>query len=204
MQPGSFRILLTIFIYLLLFTANLMAQPWQFIKERDSIKVYTRSEENSSVKSYKGETDLHCSMETISSLIGSVESFKWWADNIHEIKVLAYEKEKYIRYYFVYDVPWPISDRDLCVEAKITTDPKTGVRTVLATPLEGVVPEKPNLVRIKNYWQEWVMEPKGKNLVHLILEGSVDPGGYIPPWIVNMVISDTPLNIMRKVREQVQ
>jgi hypothetical protein len=78
------------------------------------------------------------------------------------------------------------------------------MRTVRATPLEGVVPEKPDLVRIKNYWQQWTMVPIGKGMLHLTLEGSVDPGGNIPSWLINMVITETPLKIMRKVIEQVQ
>jgi hypothetical protein len=181
-----------------------MSQEWEFKKERDSIKIYTRNEENNPVKSYKGEVDLHTSMAKISTVLGSIESFDWWDKNIHDIKVLAYEKEKYIRYYLVYDLPWPVTDRDLCVEAVITNNPTTGKRVVRATPLEGVIPEKPDLVRIKYYWQEWTMQPAGPGLVHVTLEGSVDPGGYIPPWLVNMVITDTPLNIIRKLREKVE
>ncbi|HOX79294.1 MAG TPA: hypothetical protein PLW31_14795, partial [Bacteroidales bacterium] len=67
-----------------------------------------------------------------------------------------------------------------------------------------LVPEYSDRVRITNYWQRWTMEDAGNGLVHLVLEGSVDPGGNIPSWLINMVITDTPLNIMRKVREQVE
>jgi hypothetical protein len=68
--------------------------------------------------------------------------------------------------------------------------------------MEGVIPEKPGMVRIKNYWQSWTIEPAGSGVLHFTLEGSVDPGGSIPSWIVNMVIADTPLSIMRQVQEQ--
>jgi hypothetical protein len=187
MTHKSLLIFFTFYIHLLLLTGNLMAQPWEFIKE-----------------SYRAEADVRTNMASISSVIGSIESFEWWEENLREIKVLAYEKEKYIRYYLIYDVQWPISDRDLCVEAVITNDPVTGIRTVRATPLVGIIPEKPDLVRIKNYWQQWTMEPVGKGIIHLTLEGSVDPGGNIPSWLINMVITETPLKIMRKVMEQVQ
>lgn len=179
-------------------------QPWNFIKEKDGIKIYTRSDESNPVKSFKGETDVKTSMDKISSIIGRVESFDWWDDDISEIKVLEYQEEKLIRYYLVYDVPWPLSDRDLCVEAIITHDPVTKSRTVFATPLTGVIPINPDKVRIQNYWQKWVMTDTGNGTIHLVLEGSVDPGGNIPSWLINMVITDTPLNIMRKVRELVE
>lgn len=204
MQLKFFLIFLTVLLQHLFLPVNLIGQPWDFVKERDGIKIYTRNEENTALKSFMGEVDLHVSMEKISSMIGSIESFDWWADDISEIKILGYEKEKFIRYYLIYDVQWPFTDRDLCVESLITNDPLTGKRVVRATPLFGVIPERPDLVRIKNYWQEWTMEPAGNGMIHLTLEGSVDPGGIIPDWLINMVITDTPMNIIRKVRKQVE
>jgi hypothetical protein len=188
-----------------LFSADfVMGQDWEFQKERDGIKIYTRNQESNPVKSFRGEMDLKTNMDKMRTLIGSIESFDWWDKGIKEIKVLGYEKEKFIRYYLIYDVPWPLSDRDLCVEALVTNDSLTGRRVVRATPIFGLVPENPDLVRIKNYWQQWVMEPQANGMMHVILEGSVDPGGNIPAWLINMVITDTPLNVMRNVRQQVE
>lgn len=198
-----YQIFFIILINLFLLKGNVMSQEWEFIKERDGIKIYTRNQEDNPVKSYRGEADLHTTMEQLRTVLGSIENFDWWDKNIRDIKVLAYEKEKLIRYYLIYDLPWPVTDRDLCVEAIITDDTVTGKRIVRATPLVGVIPEKPDLVRIKNYWQEWATEPAGPGTFHVTLEGSVDPGGYIPAWLVNMVITDTPLNIMKKLRDKV-
>ena len=39
--------------------------------------------------------------------------------------------------------------------------------------------------------------------IHVLLEGFVDPGGNIPPWLYNMVITETPLTVMRALRERV-
>jgi len=204
MRLKFFLVFLTILFQQFLFASRLNGQSWIFQKERDGIKVYTRNEENNPVKSYKGEMDIHTTMEAISEVIGNIKSFDWWDVSMNEINVLGYEKEKFIRYYLIYDTPWPISDRDLCVESLITYDSLTGKRTVRATPLTGVIPEKPDLVRIKNYWQQWTMQITENGMMHITLEGSVDPGGNIPAWLVNMVITDTPINIMRKVRNKVE
>jgi hypothetical protein len=204
MQPKFLYIFFIAVIYTFAIPADLSAQEWKFIKERDGIKVYTRNEENNPVKSYKGEVDMKTDMTRLRKVIGSIDSFDWWDENIKEIKVLDYQKEKLIKYYLVYDVPWPLEDRDLCVEAHITNDSVTGKRMVMATPLLNVIPENPDKVRIKNYWQSWTMEPAENGIVHIKLEGSVDPGGSIPAWIINMVITDTPLNIIKKVRDIVE
>jgi hypothetical protein len=181
----------------------LSAQDWTFIKEKDGIKIYTRSEEGNPVKSYKGETDLRTGMKELSAVIENVENFKSWDEDINEIRVLASEENIFFRYYLSYSVQWPFDARDLCVEATITQDPVTGKRVVLAVPVENIIPEVPGKVRIKNYWQKWTVEPGVNGLIHLTLEGSVDPGGSIPAWISNMVIVNTPLNIMKNLREQI-
>jgi hypothetical protein len=198
------KIILLFLIPMLGFSGIINGQEWKFIKEKDGIKIYTRNEENNPVKSFKGETVLNTNMEKIKQIIGRVESFEWWADDIKEIKVLEYIEEEVIKYYLIYDVPWPLADRDLCVESKITNDPVTGTRVVFATPLPGIIPINPDMVRITNYWQKWTMTPAGDNQVSVVLEGSVDPAGAIPAWIVNMVITDTPLSIIGKVRELVE
>lgn len=204
MQPKFLYTFVLAVIYTFVIPVSLSAQEWKFIKERDGIKVYTRNEEDNPVKSYKGEVDMKTDMTRLRKVIGSIDSFDWWDDNIKEIKVLEYQKEKLIKYYLIYDVPWPFEDRDLCVEARITNDTVTGKRMVRATPLRDVIPENPDMVRIKNYWQSWTMEPTGNGIIHVTLEGSVDPAGSIPAWIINMVITDTPLNIIKKVRDIVE
>jgi hypothetical protein len=189
----------------LVFTsARLHAQAWTFIKEKDGIKIYTRTAENSTFKCFRGETVFHTTMEKLSKFIGNVENVDWWDKNVSEIKVIYFEPDKLIKYYLVYDVPWPLNDRDLCVEAKITVDPVTGEKVVFAKPLLDVIPEREGVVRIRNYWQKWTLKPINKNTVQGVLEGFVDPGGSVPSWLYNMVIVDTPLKVMRGMKKLVE
>jgi hypothetical protein len=195
-------LLLTIIFVML--RGSLAAQAWEFIKEKDGIKIYTRKEAGNSLKSFKGVADIHASKEKVYNLVGNVKNLDWWDKNLREIKVLYYEKEKRSQYYLVYDSPWPVTDRDICSEAVINTDSVTGIRTIYAKPLSAVIPEKPGLVRIKHYWQRWTLVPGGKNVVHVELEGYVDPAGAVPDWIYNMVITDTPLKIIRGIKQRLE
>jgi hypothetical protein len=203
MKPDRFSYLLPV-VFTLLFSCSLVAQSWDFIKEKDGIKIYTRKDAGSTLKSFKGVTDIHAPVEKVFNLIGNVKNLDWWDKNLREIKVLFYEKEKRSQYYLVYDSPWPVTDRDLCVDATITTDPVTGVRTIYSVPLVNVIPVNPQYVRITNYWQKWIVEPTGKDVVHVILEGHVDPAGSVPDWIYNMVITDTPLKIIRGIKQRLE
>ena len=189
-------------VLMMCFTLN--AQTWNFIKEKDGIRIYTMTPDHSPFKCFKGETVFHTTMEKLSKYIGNVENVDWWDKNVREIKVLYSEPDKLIKYYLIYAVPWPLSDRDLCVEAKITIDPVTGEKVVSAKPLLDVVPEKEGIVRIRHYWQKWTLKPNGKNNIQAVLEGFVDPGGNVPSWLYNMVIVDTPLKVMRGIKKLVE
>jgi hypothetical protein len=192
-----------IVISFLLFTSSLYSQDWQFIKEKEGIKIYTRKEPGSNLKSFRGEALLHAKYEDILNLVGNVKNQDWWDKGVSELKILLFDEGKHVQYYIVYDSPWPVSDRDLVVDAVINTDPVTKIRTVKAKPLPNVVPEKPGRVRIKNYWQSWTITPIQPGLVHVELEGFVDPGGSVPDWLYNMVITDTPLKVIRTVKTKV-
>ena len=72
-------------------------------------------------------------------------------------------------------MPWPFTDRDIAVNATVKSDTANGEYSVLSLPLLKTVPEKPDLVRIKNYWQRWTIKPLDHGNVQLTLEGIVDP-----------------------------
>jgi hypothetical protein len=186
------------------FSIDVHAQLWTFVKEQEGIKLFTRKEDGRSLKSFKGVMEITASMTKVSNLLGNVKNHDWWDENLREINVLTYEKDKYFQYYLVYHVPWPFTDRDLCVEANVVTDPISGKRTITATPLSNVIPEKPGLIRIKKYWQKWTIQPMENGVIRLTLEGFVDPAGNIPSWLYNMVIVETPLKVMRKVKQFVK
>ncbi|MEI6059659.1 MAG: START domain-containing protein [Bacteroidota bacterium] len=179
------------------------SQPWNFVKEKDGIKIYTRTEANNSLKSFKGEADFHTSMEKVYSMLGNARNDDWWDKNITDIKVLAYEENKFIQYYLIYNMPWPLTNRDLVAETKIEKNPVNGEWTFIAEPLFNIVPEKDNIVRISKYYQKWTVQPKENGNVHVILEGFINPGGNVPAWAYNMIVPETPYKTIRSLRERV-
>ena len=164
------------------------AQSWNFVKEQDGIKIYTRNELHSSLKSYRGEAVFHAPMDKVCMLLGTAKNFDWWDKGFSKIKVLKHEDQKFIQYYFIYDMPWPVVDRDLAVESAIKLDTATGIYTVSSRPLLKAVPENPDLVRITSYWQKWTVQPMDK--------------GNIPAWVYNMLVTDMPLKTLRALRER--
>lgn len=203
MRQYQIRFML-MFLSTLMLSCSIRAQTWNFVKEKDGIKIYTGVEAGKFLKSYRGVTDINAPAEDIFALIEDVNNTDWWDKNLTQIKVLFYEKNKRAQYYLVYDLPWPVTDRDLCVDVKVTIEPVTGERRITAFPLTGVIPERNDMVRIKDYRQTWTVIPAGKETSHVILEGFVDPAGNIPDWVSNMLIIDSPIKAISGVRERIE
>jgi hypothetical protein len=203
MRYSGFHLIL-LSVLILGFSCPVGAQSWDFIKEKDGIKIYTHKEPGKALKSYKGVTDIKAPAEKVFALIEDVNHTEWWDKNFSQIRVLLYEKYKRAQYYLVYHLPWPVENRDLCVNVIVTYDSLTGAGTISAGPLPGVVPERHDLVRIKEYRQTWTVTPAGRESAHVELVGYIDPAGNIPDWISNMLIVDSPIEVISGVRQRVE
>jgi hypothetical protein len=201
MRHDRYRFFSMIFCSLML-SCTAAGQSWNFIKEKDGIKIYTRVETGRTLKSYKAFTDINAPEEKIFIVMEDINNTDWWDKNLIQIRVLLYEKNKRAQYYMVYDLPWPVTDRDLCVDVSITADTVTGGHIINAVSLNGVIPELSTMVRIKDYRQKWTIVPTGKETTHVELEGFVDPAGTIPDWISNMLIIESPLKAISGLKER--
>jgi len=161
-------------------------------------------EAGKSLKSYRGVTNINAPIEETFAVMEDVNNTDWWDKKLTRIKVLLYEKDKRARYYVVYDLPSPVTDRDLCVDVTVTIDLVTGERKIDAVALNGVIPECNKMIRIKDYRQTWTIIPAGEEMTHVMLEGFVDPAGTIPEWLSNVLIIESPLKAISGLRERME
>lgn len=180
----------------------LQAQSWEFAKEKEGIRIYTMKVKDKPLKAYKGIAEINAPAEKVFALIENVNNTDWWDKSLSQIKVLGYEKNRFARYHLIFDMPWPVSDRELFVDAEVTIDPVTGTRKITAMPLRVDTPSSKDMIRISEYRQTWTVKPVSSNLTQVTLEGYVNPGGSLPAWIINMFIVDAPMNSIGEVKKR--
>jgi hypothetical protein len=189
-------------IIYLLAANSLFAQSWDLVKDKEGIKVYIRSEPNSTLKSFRGEVTLNVPADKISKLIIDPDCSDWWEKNFIQSKLLDYKEGKSVLYYLVYGLPWPLNDRDFVSETSIIKDSVTGKQTLISRPLLNIVPVKPDLIRINEFSQKWILQPLDEQNVHVIFEGFIDPGGNLPAWLNNIVLPETPFKTLHSLKER--
>jgi hypothetical protein len=179
----------------------LFGQTWKFIKEKDGIQLYSRRDADKGLKIFKGVGEIEASADKVYGLLEDVNHTEWWTKEVSQIKILQYEKDKQAQCYLVYSLPWPFLDRDLCVNVTATINRSTGERKLTSLPLFGVTPERDGLVRIKEYMEEWIIRPIDKNRSHVEFEFYLNPGNNLPAWLINMVLGDAPIHMIKSVRK---
>ena len=175
------------------------SQPWNFVKEKDGVQLFTRQEAGKSLKFIKGVAEINESAEKVFALIEDVNHTEWWDANVSQIKILLYEKNKHAQYYLVYKMPWPFKDRDLTVNVTASLNQVNGEFKLIATPLTDMSTKKNDLVHIKDYRQTWTIRPVN-NRTHVELEFYIDAIDNIPGWLVNLALIETPINSIKAIR----
>jgi hypothetical protein len=197
-----YAVFLSILPVLVFLSLQMKGQTWEFAKEKDGIRIYTMKVDGKPLKAYKGIAEINAPADKVFALIEDVNNTDWWDKNLSQIKVLGYEKNRFARYHLIFDMPWPVSDRELYVDAKVTVEPETGIRQITAGPLKVDIPAQKEMIRIDEYRQTWTVRPVNPNLTHVTLEGFVNPGGSLPAWVINMFIVDSPMNSIGEIRKR--
>ena len=176
-----------------------VVSKWKLEKNKDGIKVYTRSAEGVAIKEFRAQTSVFCKIEELKSLLIKAENYPAWQANITTAKILKQAKstEQYI--YYTSDLPWPVSDRDVVVNSKMSTN-KEGVVTFNITGAPKYVDHKDDFLRIEKIVAKWTLTPKKNGEIEVLQQVTADPGGNIPTWLVNMLIVDGPFETFTNLR----
>ena len=190
-------------LFSLMFTCSLYSQNWEFVKEKEGIKLYSKQETGKNNKIFKGVTEIRESAEKVFAVLDDVNITVWWDNNISQVKVIEYEKNKKAKYYLVYDMPWPFKDRDLTVDVTSTINKTSGEFKLVAVPTKGTFSESKDLIRIKDYHQGWTVRPN-KNYSQIELEFYIDPDENLPNWLLNMVLIESPINTIKSLKRYIE
>jgi hypothetical protein len=199
--------------YILLLVTNLMffnsfaqvtAEKWIFFKESNDISVYYRTSNKSNIKELKLTTTINSSVQTVQSIITNVDMLHTWGYGCMESKLLKWVGKGELYYYYAADIPWPISDRDVVINMKISHDSISGVTHINSMNYNGMIPEREDRTRVQYVRAHWQLTPLNKDLMQLDFTISSDLGANFPDWIVNYAMSYSPIKSMIALKEIVK
>lgn len=175
---------------------------WEKASEKEGIVVYTSSVSSSSLKAYRGEVEVRTTLSAVVALITDVENFSKWMPRTANPKLIKGTRENYI-YYIETPAPWPVQNRDAVSEVTVKQDSKTLKVRIEFQSASGHVPLREGFLRIPHSKGLWELTPRPNGLVHIIYQAHADPGGQVPAWLSNQVVTETPFDALKNLRLEV-
>ncbi len=173
----------------LLSPALAQESAWQKVKESDGITVFMRKIEGSSIYEAKSVGMINAPLAATEAVLRDAHAMEDYAINCREAAIIdlpGYEKSKDIIYGYVrMDMPWPVMDRDTVAQIKFSVDPKTGTLYALGNAVKSDYKRSPDVIRTPVNTLKYTLVPKGADRTEATIQAMVDPGGSIPPSLVN-------------------
>jgi len=191
------------FLFLLpLFTIQ---QPeYQLSTDKDGIRIYTATNADAKVKPIKVECTFNATPAQLVAVLLDIKNYPDWAYHTKSSTIIKQVSSLELYYYSEVNVPWPGQNRDFVSHVTASQNPETKVVTVEAPNVPGMVPEKSGLYRTHTSKGKWIITPEGSDKIKVVYYLQIDAGGAAPAWLVNMFITDGPLQTFIKLRKQVQ
>ena len=199
--PLIILILLTFFVTMSQVHAE---NPWQLSKDEDGIQVHIRHNPASVIKTFKGTMAINSRLSSLVAAIQDTQAYPRWLHNCKSARTIKTVGNNQVYNYVVTGMPWPVADRDSIVRSVLTQNKSNNQTIIKLTSEPNMLPLKQEMVRIQSLTGQWLLASLTKGDVSVTYEMSVDPGGNIPKWLVNMMAVDLPFNTLQKLRSIVK
>lgn len=197
-----------LYSFMLLFTfISLHADAqsdWEFRKEKDSIRVYTRDAEDTNVKELKIITWVRSSLAGALKVVNDIPNFPSWVYKCEEGRMLEEGDSGDFYYYNRSDFPWPFADRDFVMRCTTYQDTSTLVLYTRSSAAPDRLPENNKTIRVAMTQSNWTFQPLPGGYIEVEYYLKSDPGGKIPAWLINMALDVGPLYSLKKYRTMVE
>lgn len=178
--------------------------PWKLAKDEDGIKVYTRHIEGYAIDELKTELTVKAPMNAVVAVITDADRYRDWIFACKQSRIIKRVSETEQYQYQVNDLPYPFSDRDVCIHFRIWQDPVLKKVYTSSVAVPDYLPRKDDLVRIPVFIGGYELEPLPGGEVKITYTLKLDPGGSIPDWMANLFIVKGPFESTAILRKMVE
>jgi hypothetical protein len=180
---------------------SLAQGKWNLIKNEDGIKVYTRRLNDEKFKEVRADFELKGTENQLIALLQNIAHHKEWSYGTKRTYLISKKNKDTLIYYSEVSLPWPLSNRDLVIELSFKKDTLNNELFIQAKSIPGILPVKPNLVRVPFSLALWDVRVFPNKLLKIQYTFSTNPGGALPAWLVNFAASVGPYNSFQKLKE---
>lgn len=175
-------------------------ETWTLVKDQDGIKVYTRRIASEKFKEVRANFELNATEDQLIGVLQNIPHHKDWSYGTKRTFLISKKNKDTLIYYSEVSLPWPLSNRDLVIQLSFNRDTLDNTLHIRAKSIQGILPPKPDLVRVPFSLASWDVKILPNKLLAIQYTLSTDPGGALPAWLVNFAASVGPYNSFQKLK----
>ena len=187
------------------FSIALSAPKWEKIHQEKGVTVYKRDSSLGDLPDFKATTTVDGSIFDVIAVIRDVDRREEWVFRCEDSKVVKRDTDFEVLLYHRTDSPWPTSDRDAAITTRLY-EIKAGQEYL--AHFKGVknklIPKRDDAVRLPIIEGYYRLKLINNHKTHVTYFVHLDPGGYIPRFLVRMTTHEFPTTTLIGLRRQVK
>ncbi|MCG8394154.1 MAG: START domain-containing protein [Pseudomonadales bacterium] len=203
------RLLGIILSLLLVFACSSLSanqQDWELVSDRNDIQVYMKHRDESRLKTFRGVTRFTLKDEyALAALLNDYPSYPKWLHFVDSAEEFDRRGPLDRSLRFTTQLPWPLADREAVLQALVkqtmTADEQSVMIDLVNRP--DALPPNNDYIRFPEMTGKLGFRRLGNDQVEMTYELILDPGGYIPAWIANILLRDAPYFTLERLRRMI-
>lgn len=189
-------------LYFLPLLAETEKDAWKKRLEKDNIVIYTRQLPDTKYLEFRAETEVIGSISRFKEIITDFDNYEELLADCKSIDVIETPSPDQFVYHMELSVPFPFAERDIVQLLAIEeTDKQLNIRL---DNLPEKIETQENVVRMQRASGSWVVKQISGDKIYINFQYFADPGGNIPPWLVNSFIVKSPFKTLQTIREKME
>ena len=177
---------------------------WEVLAKESGITVTARTERDREYPSFRGTARIKCNPWDVIAVVADASRHVEWAHKCSESSRLKEIDPTTSVIYSRTALPWPVKDRDIVLRGSVSViQPDTELRIRFRAIKSSLKPRIEGVVRIPVLTGHWYLVQMGENKTFAEYQVNADPGGKLPPWLVEQSSRDMPLITIKNMRKQV-
>ena len=140
-------------------------------------------------------------IERLLAILLDPEQATEWAEGASKVTIVSRDATRVIVDTYI-DIAWPVWDRELVTSGKLRTIAPGKEYVLSMTAVDGYVPEKEGVVRMKDGFAQFHLKKQGPGKVWVEYLVNVDPGGSLPRWLVRWTSKSVPGKTLKNLQRQ--
>jgi len=198
--------MIRVVIFILVFLPSVLFSQdgWMLEKNKNEIRVYTRTVQGSSYKEFRGVMEIDAPLSSVVAVLQDVDHMCDWMYRAGDVKLLEREGDSIIILHGITTAPWPFADRDQTYKYQYIWNEVDSTVIVKMMGMSDYFPENENCVRMPDSKGSWQFKQRKNNMVQVSLQYHADPGGKIPAWLSNSFVVDSPYETLKAMKKMIR